>query len=121
MDWKRTNMTTTVHLEQNEKSSPTFRATSGKRHSVGRTPGEALDTLLADEGPEIESSAILIQRLVPESFFTQAQYDRMQRLLAKRAHLSEAENRELDQLIDSELEATILRTQALNPNKSATR
>jgi hypothetical protein len=104
---------TAVHIEEFESSDARFRAVSGKHQSVGRTAGEALDALLAQEGGAIESSAILIQRFVPDACFTQAQYDRMQQLLAHRNTHTELENAELDALIDAELEATIARTQNL--------
>ncbi len=61
----------------------------------------------------IDSSAILIQRFAPDAYFTQAQYDRMQELLARRAILTDEENDELDALIDTELDATVSRTDAL--------
>jgi hypothetical protein len=77
-----------------------------------------LDALLAQEGGDIESSAILIQRFVPDAYFTQEQYDRMQHLLARRDTLTEPENAELDALIDAELEATIARTDALLPKNT---
>jgi hypothetical protein len=109
---------TAVHIEEQETASARFRAVSGKRRSVGRTPGEALDALLAQEGEDIESSAILIQRFVPDTYFTQEQYDRMQQLLARRDTLSALENAELDALIDAELEATIARTDALLPKQT---
>jgi glycine cleavage system aminomethyltransferase T len=94
-----------------------FRAISGKRQSTGRTPGEALDALLAQEDGNIESSAILIQRFAPDAYFTQAQHDRMQELLARRTALTEEENAELDALIDAELAATVARTDSLVQHK----
>ena len=102
-----------ILTEEFDSTSARFRAVSGKRQSVGRTPGEALDALLAQEKGIIESSAILIQRFVPDAYFSQAQHDRIQELLGRRYSLSEPENSELDSLIDAELDATVLRTNAL--------
>ncbi len=111
-------MTTAVQIEKESQESPRFRATAGKRQSLGRTPGEALDALLATEDADIESSAILIQRFVPDKYFTEAQYERMQHLLSNRSALKEHENAELDALIDAELDATIARADALLARKS---
>ena len=96
----------------NNNNSVRFRATAGGHQSVGQTAGEALDALLAQENGTIDSSAILIQRFVPDRYFTQAQHDRMKFLLAKRDTRSVSESDELDALIDAELEATISRTAA---------
>ncbi len=104
-----------IHAENEDLQAPRFRAVAGRRQSVGRTAGEALDALLAQEGDSIESAAILIQRFIPDSYFTQAQYDRMRALLDRRASLQADENDELDALIDAELDATVKRTSALGP------
>ncbi len=104
-----TNITIQPEVEQ----SYHFRAVSGSLHSVGKTAGEALDSLLSQEGVNIESSSILIQRFAPDAFFTQEQHDRMKDLLSHNGVLSEAENRELNELIDLELDATALRSKAI--------
>ncbi len=114
-------MTTAVHFEEQDSETPRFRAVSGNRQSVGRTAGEALDALLANEGADVESSTILIQRFVPDTYVTQAQYDRMQELIAGRGALTDQEDAELDALIDAELEATIARTDALLPKTTPAR
>jgi hypothetical protein len=75
--------------------------------------GEALDALTADWGDEFQEMTVLIQRFRPDPYFTQAQYDRMQALLARRPTLTAAEREELEALIDAELEATIARTERL--------
>src|SRR5437588_422564 len=103
----------TIRIEEQDPAKKWFRAVAGSSESTGRTPGEALDSLLAKEGKSVESSAILIQRLVPDAFFTQAQFDRMQDLMARRGELTAEENAELDALVDAELDATVSRTDAL--------
>jgi hypothetical protein len=110
-------MTTSVsiRIEQDEANRPRFRAVAGRRQSVGRTAGEALDALIAQEGGHIECSAVLVQRFAPDAFFTQAQHDRMQELLARRDSLTAGESTELDALIDAELDATVSRTDPLMP------
>ncbi len=104
---------TSVQIEEQSTSPIRFRAISGRHQSVGRTAGEALDALLEQEKDEVDSSAIIIQRFVPDAHFTQAQHDQMKMLLVRRNALTEAESAELDALIDAELEATIHRTQSL--------
>jgi regulator of protease activity HflC (stomatin/prohibitin superfamily) len=75
--------------------------------------GEALDALTADWGDKIEETAVFIQRFQPDTYFTAAQYCRMQELLARRATLTAAERAELESLIDAELDATVARTESL--------
>jgi len=77
-----------------------------------------LDSLLAERGDTIESSLILIQRFAPDSYFTQAQHDRLRELMGKRPHLSAEEGEELDALIDAELDATVARTDAFVGERS---
>jgi hypothetical protein len=103
----------TIHPEPGERGEPRFRAIAGDRQSVGRTRGEALDALTADWGDEVPETAVLIQRFQPDSYFTQAQHDRMQELLARRAALTTAERAELEALVDAELTATVARTDRL--------
>lgn len=107
--------TQAIRIEEDRTSVPHFRAVSGHRRSMGQTPGEALDSLLAQEGALAESSAILVQRFVPDAHFTQAQFDRMQELLARRDALTDKEDEELDALVDAELDATVARTDSLLP------
>ena len=102
-----------IRTEESEPGKPRFRAIAGDRQSVGRTMGEALDALTADWGNDIQETAVLIQRFHPDSYFTAAQYDRMQELLAHRASLTAEERVEIEALIDAELEATVARTDRL--------
>ena len=102
-----------IHSDNAPSEAPRFLAIAGKNRSTGRTAGEALDALIAQEGDKIESSTVLIQRFAPDAYFTQEQYDRMQTLLARRTTLTPEENEELDLLIDAELDATVARTEGL--------
>jgi hypothetical protein len=56
---------------------------------------------------------VLIQRFQPDAYFTAAQYSRMQELLTRRATLTAAEHAEPETLIDTELDATVARTESL--------
>ena len=68
--------------------------------------GEALDAL-ADWHDDIQETAVFIQRLQPDAYFTAAQYHRMQELLTRRTTLTAQERIELETLIDAELDATV--------------
>lgn len=107
-------MTTTSVLQAtNSGNERHLLAIVGKRKSFGRTAGEALDALIAQEAGTIDSSAVLIHRFAPDAYFAQDRYERMQELLDSRASLSASESGELDALSDEELDATILRTDSL--------
>ena len=103
----------TIRPEKDNVDGASYRAVSGNRQSIGRTAGEALDSLIDQENGSVDSSAIFVQRMIPDSFFTREQIERMQELLARCDSRSPAENAELDALIDAELDATVLRTDSL--------
>jgi hypothetical protein len=90
-----------------------FYAVSGNQQSAGKTMGQALDALthaLEDAGA---GTLILIQKRAPDQFFTAEQHARMHDLLDRRDTLTEEERAELVELVDTELDATIARTNAL--------
>jgi len=100
-----------IRTDQKETGERRFRAIAGNRQSLGKTMGEALDALTAEWGDDVQETVVLIQRFQPDQYFTQAQYDRMQALLAHRSTLTPEERTELEALIDSEVDATITRTE----------
>jgi predicted Zn-dependent protease with MMP-like domain len=102
-----------IRTEKRDTGEAWFRAIAGNRQSLGRTMGEALDALTAEWGDSIQETVVLIQRFQPDQYFTQAQYDRMQALLARRAALTPEERAELEALIDTEVDATVTRTERL--------
>ncbi len=102
-----------IRTENSQAGTPRFRAVAGNRQSIGRTMGEALDALTADWHDDIQETAVFIQRLQPDAYFTAAQYHRMQELLTRRATLTAQERVELQTLIDAELDATVARTESL--------
>lgn len=55
----------------------------------------------------------MIQKQVPDRFFTAAQHDRMEELRQRRKMLSQEELRELEDLVNVEIDATVARTDAL--------
>jgi hypothetical protein len=91
-----------------------FRAVAGPRQAVGRTMGEALDALTINwPDGEAPPAAVLTQRFLPDTFFSAAQHECLQFLLAYRDALTPEERRELEGLIDAELDATVARTDGL--------
>src|SRR5712691_13058317 len=102
-----------IRTEHNEAGAPRFRAVAGNRQSVGRTMGEALDALTADWDDDIQETAVFIQRLQPDAYFTAAQYHRMQELLTRRATLTAEEHVELETLIDAVLFDDVATTESL--------
>lgn len=109
-----------IRPDNPEAGNPLFRAAYGNRQAVGRTMGEAvgrtmgeaLDALAAQEVLPV-SAAVLIRRFGPDEFFTQAQHDRMQALVNRRANMTPEEEQELETLIDAELDASVSRTEKL--------
>ncbi len=104
-----------IRTDQKETGERRFRAIAGDRQSLGRTMGEALDALTAEWGDSIQETVVLIHRFQPDQYFTQAQYDRMQDLLDRRSALTPEERRELEALIDAEVDATVARTERQAP------
>lgn len=100
-----------IRTDQKETGERRFRAIAGDRQSLGKTMGEALDALTAEWGDSVQETIVLIQRFQPDQYFTQAQYDRMQALLARRPTLTPEERTELEALIDAEVDATVARTE----------
>lgn len=100
-----------IRNDRKDTGERQFRAIAGERQCIGRTMGEALDALTAEWGDNIDETVVLIQQFRPDQYFTQAQYDRMQALLNRRSILTPDERRELENLIDKELEATVARTE----------
>jgi hypothetical protein len=54
---------------------------------------------------------------VPDRFFTAVQHDRMEELRQRRKTLTQDELRELEDLINAEIDATVARTDALMRQK----
>lgn len=105
-------MTVITILPESTNDQPaSFRAVSDGKQAVGSTAGQALDAITAelDTG---EMTFVIVQRMCPDVFFTEAQQQRLTELMAKwRAardagtHLPPAEQAELDDLIKAEVRA----------------
>jgi hypothetical protein len=98
--------------EPTESGGVAYRAISGRQQSVGRTAGEALDALTSSLEGEDSAALVIVQHQRPDQFFTAAQQARLQHLMGqwrsareRGAVLSEAEQAELDGLVEAELHA----------------
>lgn len=97
----------------------TYRAVAGKRESVGRSVGEALDALTSQLSDDEAGMLVVIQRLRPDRFFTAAQQQRLTELMLHwriardaGATLTADEQVELQSLVEAELEAARRRAEA---------
>jgi hypothetical protein len=114
-------MTTIAIMPENPEAEETsYRAVSGKKQSVGRTPGEALDALTAQLGEEETGTLLVVQNLRPDHFFTAPQQQRLAELMARwriardtQTALSSAEQAELEELAKAEVQAATQRAAAL--------
>jgi hypothetical protein len=114
-------MTTIAILpEPQAPTGTTYRAVAGQRQSVGRTPGEALDTLTAKLAEGESGTLIVVQHMRPDQFFTAQQQQRLAELMerwraarAAQAALPAAEQAELEALVAAEWEGATRRAAAL--------
>src|SRR5437762_3286561 len=90
-----------------------YRAIAGQRQSVGKTAGEALDALQAQLPADESGTLVIVQNWRPDRFFTAEQQNRLSELIDRWRNerdagqsLSDAEKRELDELIDAEVRAS---------------
>jgi hypothetical protein len=97
-----------------------YQAVVGDRCSDGKTPGEALDTVRAGFVDTDSSTLIVLQNNLPDQFFSALQRDRLEALMRQwRAardqgvQLPHAEQCELDQLVQAELQAAGERARAM--------
>jgi hypothetical protein len=69
-------MTTVAILPiSNVNSEKSYRAIAGDKRSVGKTAGQALDTLTAQLGEMEFSTLLVIQNFRPDSFFSAEQQE----------------------------------------------
>jgi len=53
----------------------------------------------------------------PDKYFTETQIERKRELMTRKATLSADERRELEQLLDDELQATVVRSHHIEPSR----
>lgn len=92
-----------------------YRAIGGQKESVGRTAGEALDGLTAQLSQEESGTLIVIQNQHSDKFFNSAQQMRLSELMEKRKNqmLSVTEQKELEDLVETELNGARQRAEEL--------
>ena len=92
-----------------------FRAVAGTRESVGRTAGEALDLLNSQLADDENGTLVIVQNRKADAFFNQTQQKRLTELMTRRAadNLTQAEETELEQLIETELDGARRRAEQL--------
>ena len=97
-----------------------YHAVSGDHRSEGRTAGEALDGLSGQFARDEAGTFVVVQRRLPDEFFSAEQQRRLEELMAKwrvardiGSQLSVQEQTELNALVETELRAATDRTAAL--------
>jgi hypothetical protein len=87
-----------------------FRAITAHHQVMGRTAGEAVDALAAQLPAEETDTLIIVRGLHPDTFFTEAQRQRLEQLMASWRSARDAgtslpadEQSELERLIDAEV------------------
>jgi hypothetical protein len=103
----------TIQSDERPAEGPRYRAISGKRQTMGRTAGEALDALNEQSDSESGPSMVIVQQIAADSYFSEAQYQRMEELMARRNGLTPGELSELEELARQELVAAAERTKAI--------
>jgi hypothetical protein len=103
---------TTITILPEEKN---FRAVAGKKESIGRTAGEALDALTAQLDEEETGTLVIIQNRRSDNFFNASQQNRLTSLMEKRKTemISAAEETELENLVEAELNGARQRAKEL--------
>lgn len=106
--------------EPAESGAITYRAIAGAKNSVGRTAGEALDSLTATLPADEAGTLVVVQHRHPDCFFTAAQQARLGQLMVRwRAArdagtaLPPADQAELNALVEAEVRAASERASAL--------
>jgi gas vesicle protein len=111
-----------ILLEAADASETRYLAVGANRHSVGPTPGQALDALTAQLSEAEKRTLVVIRDRSPDEFFTSAQCQRLQELMrcCRAARDGQAscpsvdEQAELDALVQAEVQAAGARAAALS-------
>jgi DNA-binding transcriptional regulator YbjK len=100
--------------------SLTWRAFAGEKESSGRTAGQALDALTSQLDESELSTLVIVQRLLPDRFFTAEQRQRLQELMSrwraardKNEEFNPSEQAELEALVEAEMEGATQRAEAI--------
>ncbi len=103
---------TTITILPEEKN---FRAVAGKKESVGRTIGEAIDGLDAQLNEDESRTLLVIQKQRADKFFGESEQKRLVELMSKKENktLSVKEISELEKLVEAELNGARRRSEEL--------
>ena len=103
---------TTITILPEDKS---YRAVAGKKQSIGRTAGAALDTLTAQLDEEESGTLLVIQSQRSDRFFSSIQKKRLVELMEKCQSqiLTTEEETELEDLVEAELNGARQRAEEL--------
>jgi hypothetical protein len=103
--------TITILPETNDR----YRAVAGDKESTGRTAGEALDAITSQLAGAEGGTLVIVQNRRADEFFDAAQQGRLSALVRLRdaGKLSTAEARELETLVETELDGARLRAAEL--------
>ena len=104
----------------NTTGEKSYRAIAGDKQSMGKTAGQALDALAIELNQPDFSGLLFISNFAPDAFFNSHQQERLTELMNawrwardQGQALPPDQQAELDQLIETELEAATLRTRML--------
>ncbi len=115
-------MMTTVSIIPtcNDEGEPSFRAVAGKHQSVGKTAGEALDSIAGQLPRRTTGTLVVVQHHLPDQFFTAEQQQRLTELMQRwrkaldaDEKITENDQRELDALIEAEVAAATRRSERI--------
>lgn len=104
---------TTITITPEKTDS--YRAITGNKESTGRTAGEALDALTSQLSADESGTLVIVQNHKADGFFSAVQQERLTELMQRRSArpLSTVEERELESLIEAELDGARRRAAAL--------
>lgn len=113
-------MTKVAILPISGEGSVSYLAVSGDRHSLGATAGAALDALTAQLAHDETDALVVVLSRRPDRFFGAVEQHRLAQLMAdwrsardQGQALSEAEQAELEALVETELRAAAARASTL--------
>jgi hypothetical protein len=106
--------------ESAESGQVTYRAIAGRKQSVGKTAGEALDALTSSLSNEEAGTLVVVQHQRPDQFFTAEQQARLNDLMIRWRAARDggvafpaAQQTELDALVEAEMRGATERTAAM--------
>src|SRR6266446_4022870 len=81
--WEPAMTTIAIVPQTGDAVERSYRAVAGTVHSEGGTVGEALDALTSKVGEPEGTTLVIVQRGCPDSFFSMAQQQRLEELVAR--------------------------------------